>query len=712
MKQAKVRFTTACLLSFAFVAGGAALGQEYWVSTTGNDAETGTKKKPFATLERARDAVRETKKAVGLPKGGVTVWLQSGVYEISKTLELNDADSGTAESPVVYRSVLGGEVRISGGKRIPSTTFKTVTDTDLLARLDPAARDHVVQADLRSLGITDFGKLNRRGGIRRDTFTSALELFFNDQPMTLARWPNNGWAKIVAVPEGPACDRFTYGGERPRRWRNLENIWLHGYPTRNWCDTYEQVLAIDLEKCEITTSETYDSKGVKEGYKAGQRYYFLNILEELDEPGEWYLDRHAGILYFWPPSPIVQGAAVVSLLEAPMVALQDAEHITLRGLTLEVARGSGVKILGGHHNLIAGCTLRNLSTVGIAIGDMEGGYRIYKDDKTDAGTDNGVVSCDIYNMGEYGIILGGGDRKTLEPGRNYAVNNHFHHFGRSVQTCRPAIFLNGVGQRVAHNLMHDAPHTAVFFNGNDHLIEFNEVHHVCLETGDAGAFYIGRDWTQRGSVVRYNYFHDLTATMQDVMAVYLDDMACGTTVFGNIMCRVNHAVLVGGGRDNIVENNIFVDCPCAISMDNRGFYGSADTLFAGLKAVSHDRPPYSTRYPALARILDGNPELPVGNVFARNISVRSGPPICWNMPEEIQKLVTVKDNLTEGDPGLVAPEKGDFRLRDDSPALKLGFKPIPFDKIGLYRDEYRQSGVRDTAVICQTDACFGFVGPG
>jgi hypothetical protein len=666
------------------------MGQEYRVSAAGNDADAGTMDKPFATLERARDVVRKAR-AGGLPKGGVTVWLQSGVYEISKTFELNDADSGTAESPVVYRSVPAGEVRISGGKRIPSTTFKTVTDTDLLARLDPAARDHVVQADLKSLGITDFGKLNRRGGIRRDTFTSALELFFNDQPMTLARWPNNDWAKIVAVPEGPACDRITYGGERPRRWRNLENIWLHGYPTRNWCDTYEQVIAIDLEKREITASETYDSKGVKERYKAGQRYYYLNILEELDEPGEWYLDRPAGILYFWPPSPIAQGAAAVSLLEAPLVALHDAEHITLRGLTLEVARGSGVNILGGHHNLIAGCTLRNLGTGGITIGDGKAcvsGIAI-GDGKAGAGTDIGVVSCEIYNTGEHGIILGGGDRKTLEPGRNYAVNNHIHHFSRSVRTCRPAICLYGVGQRVAHNLMHDAPHTTIFFNGNDHLLEFNEVHHICLETGNAGAFYLGRDWTQRGSVVRYNYFHDLTATMESVMAVYLDDMACGTTVFGNIMCRVNHAVLVGGGRDNIVENNIFVDCHCAISMDNRGFYGSADTLFARLKAVNHDCPPYSTRYPALARILDGNPELPVGNVLARNISVRSGPPVRWNMPEEIQKLVTVKDNLTEGDPGLVAPEKGDFRLRDDSPALKVGFKHIPFGKIGLYRDEYR-----------------------
>jgi hypothetical protein len=229
------------------------------------------------------------------------------------------------------------------------------------------------------------------------------------------------------------------------------------------------------------------------------------------------------------------------------------------------------------------------------------------------------------------------------------------------------------------------------------VLEFNEVYRVCTETGDAGAFYIGHDWTQRGHVIRYNYFHDLGAALHrksgfnSVMAVYLDDTACGTTVFGNIMCRISHAVLVGGGRDNIVENNIFVDFPLAISMDNRGYYGSKDLLFARLKAVHHNRSPYSKRYPALARILDGNPGLPVGNIIARNISIRSeflslsG----GRMPEEIQKLVTVEDNLTEGDPGIVATETGEFKLRNDSPAMELGFTPIPFEKIGLCQDEYR-----------------------
>jgi hypothetical protein len=685
-----VRFATTFILSFALLSGGTALGREYWVSTTGDDADPGTREKPFATLERARDALREAKKA-SLLETSATIWLSGGVYWMVKTFTLEAQDSGTAEAPVVYRSAPGQKVHLVGGKHLPSGAFKPVTNVAALKRLDPSAHGKVMQADLKALEIKDYGSLTRRGGIERDILPAALELFFNARPMPLARWPNEGFVKIAAVPEGPKGERFVYEGNRPKHWSKADEIWVHGYFNRNWCDTYEKVASIDTAKREIMTQEPHDYRG----YKVGQRIRFLNLLEELDEPGEWYLDRKTGTLYFWPPEPIEKGRVWVSLLETPLVALRGMEYITFCGLILECTRGFGVEIVSGHHNLVAGCTLRNIGTVGVAIGgvvkDLE--RRLYRDTmfKCDAGTDNGVVSCDIYDTGECGIILSGGDRKTLEPGHNYSVNNRIYNFGRWVRTYRPAVFLCGVGNRVAHNIMHDAPHTAVFFLGNDHILEFNEVYRVCTETGDAGAFYIGRDWTQRGSVVRYNYFHDLTATMQAVVAVYLDDMACGTTVFGNIICRIHLGILVGGGRDNIIDNNIFLDCPLAISLDNRGYYGSAGTLLARLKAVNYEYPPYSTRYPALARILDDNPELPVGNVIARNISVRSDflSLSRGRMPEEIQKLVTVKDNLTEGDPGLIAPEDGDFRLKSDSAVLKLGFKPIPVEKIGLYRDEYR-----------------------
>ena len=145
---------------------------------------------------------------------------------------------------------------------------------------------------------------------------------------------------------------------------------------------------------------------------------------------------------------------------------------------------------------------------------------------------------------------------------------------------------------------------------------------------------MGRDWTMRGNVVRFNYFHDLgggaglVGVTRTSMAIYLDDTAAGTTVFGNVCVRAGHAVQVGGGRDDIVENNVFVDCKPAVSLDARGLGWAAKYLLPGggwemqekLAAVPYDRPPYSTRYPHLANVLQDDPAAPKYDVIAHNIA--------------------------------------------------------------------------------------------
>jgi hypothetical protein len=211
---------------------------------------------------------------------------------------------------------------------------------------------------------------------------------------------------------------------------------------------------------------------------------------------------------------------------------------------------------------------------------------------------------------------------------------------------------------------------------------------------------MGRDLTQRGNIVRYNYFHDLKPVVTaegaftDVMAVYLDDCFCGTTVYGNLFLRAGRAVMIGGGRDNTVENNIFVQCNPAIHVDARGrgwasfwFDGRDPTLMDRLKAVNHTQPPYSTRYPELANILNDDPAMPKGNKIIRNICV--GGKWIEFLDGLNETIVLVKDNLVDGDPGFVDLQGGNFRLKKDSPALKLGFKQIPLEKIGLRIDRYR-----------------------
>jgi parallel beta-helix repeat protein len=186
-----------------------------------------------------------------------------------------------------------------------------------------------------------------------------------------------------------------------------------------------------------------------------------------------------------------------------------------------------------------------------------------------------------------------------------------------------------VGNRVAENTIHDLPHFGIWLHGNEHVIERNEIHHVCLETNDAGAFYMGRDFSERGNVIRHNYFHDL-GEGDLVQGVYLDDCASGTTVAGNVFIRAGRGIMIGGGRDNTVTDNFFESCRPAVHVDARGigwasswFDDRDPTLFKRLTAVRHDRHPYSEAYPELVTLLDDRPAFPKGNRITGNTCVES-----------------------------------------------------------------------------------------
>ena len=322
------------------------------------------------------------------------------------------------------------------------------------------------------------------------------------------------------------------------------------------------------------------------------------MLEELDQPGEWFLDRKTGILYFWPPA--LQDQSRQSLepgrsrfsspcSPSPLLKLTDVSHVTFRGLILEATRGSAVEIHGGASNRIAGCLIRNIGNYGVTI---------------DGGTGHGVLGCDIFDTGDGGVSLDGGDRKTLRPGGHFVENCHFARQGRWSKCYVPAVLIGGVGQRASHNLIHDHPHCAILFNGNDHLIEFNEIHHIALETGDVGAIYTGRDYTYRGNRIRHNFIHDTGGVGMGSMGIYMDDCVSGTEIFGNIFYKVQRAAFLGGGRDHQVVNNIFVDCNYAVELDGRGldtfpvWHGMVDqTMRKRLAEVPLAL--YRERYPAL-----------------------------------------------------------------------------------------------------------------
>ncbi len=683
------------LTSAAAEAAGAAAPEPkvaYCVSALGNDAWSGTLTEPnpaktdgpFATLERARDEIRKLKQQSGLPAGGIEIRVGAGIHRRQQTFVLEAQDSGTAAAPIVYRGAVGAQTRLLGGMVLPPAAFVPVTDPVLLARLDPAARGQVRQVSLSQCGVPEPGP---EWAARFADGAASPELFFAGQRMTLARWPNQGWARIAEVIggaphriQGVLGDKigvFTYSGDRPQRWLTEPDLWLHGYWFWDWSDRRQKVEAIDPARQTINLAPPYHHYG----YRKNARYYAMNALCELDSPGEWYVDRDAWTLFFWPPGALPDNEASLSLLTEPLATLSEVSYVTFRNLVFEVSRGEGVQIRGGTEDVVAGCTFRNLARLAVRV---EGGAR------------HGVQSCDLYNLGVGGISLSGGDRATLTPCGHYADNNHIHHFAQLVYTYQNGIRLNGVGCRMSHNLIHDTIHEALAYSGNDHVVEFNEVYNVCLEADDSGVIHQGRDWTWRGNIIRYNFFHDiLGGSAVSNMGVYLDDMECGVEVFGNILYRIPRAILAGGGRDNLIRNNLIIDCPISIHVDNRAMnwasYHVGTTMKGLLDKVPYRDEPWKSRYPQLVGLWEDEPAVPKGNVVQHNLMVRSGP---MSLAPEVTKSGSVADNLfLKTDPGFVSPETLDFRLKDIAAVQQQlpGFQAIPFEQIGLRVDPYRPS---------------------
>ncbi len=666
---------------------------DFFVSLNGNDAWSGKRTDPcsdgvdgpFRTLERARDEVRLKLAAGEARSRGAVVAVRAGFYPREKTFMLGREDSGSETAPVIYMASPGETVVLAGGRAVPADAFVRVSDAAVLDRLDAVARLHVLQADLRAIGIVDPGSFPDR----YQGAPTVPELFFNGQRMTLARWPDEGWATIARIVDGGSDYRgtrggvFEYSGDRPARWNLEEDVWLHGYWRFDWHDEVIRVQSIDHETRRIALA-AQSVYGVGHGNPSPRRYCALNLLEELDRPGEYYIDRRAGRLYFWPPAPLEGALVVLSTLKGPLVSIENASEVTLRGFTVEATQGNGIEARGGRRVRIQACTVRNTRRQAVVVS---------------GGTGHRVENCDIYDTGTGGITLSGGDRPTLKPAGHEAVGNHIRRFARHKLTYSNALSLEGVGNRAAHNLVHDSPHQAVAIVGNDHLFEYNLVHDVCLETDDCGALYKGRNPSARGNIIRFNFWRDIGRPMgHGNAAVYFDDGDGGETVFGNIFLRCGNpgqgsfgAVFSHGGHDNLAENNIFIDCPRALGSSpwndarwRSKVLGSGDEGWDWdnklLREVDITRPPYTTRYPELAGFMDPRPGQVRVNRATRNVFVRCDETAGgnWQFPPG--------ENWTvDRAPGFVDAAAGDYRLKRDSEVFtKLpGFQAIPFEKIGL-----------------------------
>lgn len=697
-----------------------------YVAADGSDSNEGTLNAPLATLKGARDKIRELKSSGANYAKGYVVNVRGGTYNFSEGLVLTEDDSGTETAPIIYRNYGEEKVTFAGGISISGSQFSKLADPEIQKRIiDSAARDKIYTLDLKALGITDLGEPYWPGaysyyyfaqaGLLEEPKAPGGELFFNGEVMHIARYPNDGYLNVAqvidkgwangstTVPIGTPF-KIVVNDDRIAQWSQnpADSILMYGFWKYDWADQTVPIRSINVENNQIESAISGAF-----GVEAGKPFYVFDLIEELDQAGEYYIDRNSGILYLYPPSNIASANITMSIMEEPLIRLEDASNIQFKNFNVTATRNSAFVINGGQNNEISGCDISYTAKRAVQI----------------SGTNNGIVDSHIYEVNG-GVLLSGGDIPALTPGNCYATNNHIERYSRITKTYLGGVDLGGVGNIISHNKIHNGPHLAIQFGGQSHKIMYNEIYDVVKSSDDAGAIYGGLDWVGRGHEIKYNYIHDLISDRPidcGVGAIYLDGGQCELYMVGNVIENVNgSAFWINGGRDNVVINNIIVNCTQGL----RGNDIMLDVMDAingnaglGMYHEKVDNSPYinsciwQKTYPKLQEMLklpDEEKCLPEGNVYANNLLYASK--VAWlHGRNPLPYYDTSKNLLSTGDPGFYDLEGRDYTLKPDAAVFNElpGFKAVPFTRMGL-SDERAEVRVQE-AVIMQIGSPYSLV---
>ncbi|HMN28056.1 MAG TPA: right-handed parallel beta-helix repeat-containing protein, partial [Caldilineaceae bacterium] len=577
-------------------------------------------------------------------------------------------------------------------------------------------------------------------------------LFFNGEPQIRARYPNfdpenplyGGWVFTEDAAEPGSESAFKYRPDTfARRWAKPTEAEANIFSGLGWANDIITIKELDEATRTITLvhgTKDHDRPWNYESnpFRPGNRFFVENLLEELDQPGEWCLDSEEGRLYFWPPTPLAEGEVVAPYLDC-LISLRGAAWITISGFTLSETTDGDNYLHDGGEGYGPMTPIAGWKYCGDAIHLRDSAYCCIEENRIYAVGGNGIY-LEEYNLrhtirrneiayaGANGIVLLGSKRRHPAPeelsrweGRNrhqshkqphpqfnQIVDNHIHHCG-SINKYVAAIFM-GVsdGNLIAHNLIEYMPHHGINLGTNSYgrnILEYNIVRHVALETHDTGAI---NSWMEDeydservGHVIRFNliddvrgcHFDDQGVLRNDALTfgIYLDNYTSNCFVYGNIVTRATGTgITVHCGKNNIFENNIIIGGTWQVRYQYH-YYVMPGFLTGNrfCRNILYTQDP-KTHLFCLHRWSDYVLAESDYNLFFKT----SDPPYTIVDPQRPPIATVVfplaqwqemgyDQNSLVADPLFVDLEAGDYRLHPDSPALKLGFVPLDVSKIGI-----------------------------
>ena len=646
-----------------------------YVAPSGKDQNPGSRTAPLKTLQAAQQKAR-----LYAGKEPVTVHIADGTYYLPDTLTFTPADSGTEQSPVVYKSVNEGGAIISGGLAL-NLQWSPISNGIFRAKVPK--------------------------GVAID------QLFVDGQGQRMARYPNYD-PELKAKPyQGYAADAFSK--ERAQQWKNPAGGFIHAMHAASW-GGYHYLITGKDEAGEVT----YEGGWQNNRRSAMHKEYRMveNILEELDAPSEWYFDAQSSTLYFMPTEDIDLSSAKIEVVRLRhLVEFQGSEsspvsHLTFQGFTFRHASRTFMDckepLLRSDWAIYRGGAFLLTGTQNINILDCEfnqlGGNAIFVNNYNRHAL---IKGCHIHDIGASGVCFVGDPEAVHDPLFSYGATNNLANISRqpgpktnnypslsTVEDCliheigrverQPA----GVQISMAMEItvrdcsIYDTARAGINVSEGTwggHLIERCDVFDTVLETHDHGSFNSwGRDryWCARNSISQEAVDQEPSLPYLDAFKtttirnsrwrcdhgwdIDLDDGSTNYDIYNNLMLRSGIKLREGYRRH--VWNNVI---PFGNLHPHVWFKRSQDKVTSNIISNGHAAVLMKDLYTDQAEV-DRNFFLSFQD-RVRQTSVRLG----WD------------EHSLSGDPLFIDAANADFRVQLDSPALGIGFNNFPMDQFGV-----------------------------
>jgi parallel beta-helix repeat protein len=671
-----------------------------YVAPDGDDAWSGARPDPnaehtdgpFATIARARDAIRELKRAQGGLKRPVRVSIRAGTYFLPEPLVLSAEDSGTEQCPITYAAHEGEKPVISGGARIIGWRRTEVNGRAAWAAHVPAVA-------------------NREWYFR--------QLWLNDERRPRPRLPKEGFYRfeglVDAGPETPWNEgqkRARYAPGDLRDWRNIGDVEVVAFHL--WVDSHLPIAALDESERIVTFTGPSIFRLTEDFASGGARYWVENVFEALDTPGQWYLDRGTATVYYLPKpgeepdrvSVIAPRLGQVLRFEGEVEQQRWIEHVRLEGLAFmhtewdlpagqagaaqaAVTVPGAIVWQGARNCAVRDCTIAHVGNYAV---ELSAGCR-----------DNTISGNAMFDLGAGGVKVGHGTSHTLVSDNEIGDGGHVFH-------AAVGVWIGNSGHnQVIHNHIHDLDYTGVSvgwtwgYGASDAVenrVEFNHIHHVGRGMlSDLGGIYtLG---ISPGTVLRHNLIHDSWSATYGGWGIYLDEGSSEIVVEDNVVYRTK----TGGfhqhyGRENVIRNNIFalgkeMQVTRSREEEHRSFsfernivYWTEGELLSGTWKNGN----FFFDYNLYCHADESGESPPTEEGQARRLAYQEGClPVTFAGASLDQWRARGMDvHSLIADPRFRDPAHDDFTLTEDSPAFSLGFHAIDISQVGPRRPQQRE----------------------